>query len=76
MTLQTPVAEPPRMLNVDGVAAMLGLSARTVYRLADAGEMPSPVKLGGSNRWDRRAVEQWIADGCPPVAPHPAEVSR
>lgn len=67
MTLQTPVAEPPRMLDVAAVAAMLGLSIRTVYRLTDAGEMPNPIKLGGSNRWDRLTVEKWIDAGCPPV---------
>ena len=34
------------MLDVQAVAAMLSVSPRTVYRLADAGRMPSPVKLG------------------------------
>ena len=33
------------MLNVDDVARMLRCSPRTVYRLADSGRMPSPVKL-------------------------------
>lgn len=60
-----------RMLHVGGVAAMLGVSERHVYRLADAGKMPRPIKLGGANRWDRLTLEQWVSDGCPSVSrPH------
>jgi len=55
------------LLAVGAVAAMLACSARHVYRLADAGRMPPPVKLGALVRWPRRAVEQWLADGCPAV---------
>ncbi|WP_417735864.1 helix-turn-helix transcriptional regulator [Rosistilla oblonga] len=62
----TPV-EPARMLDVGGVAAMLGVSERHIYRLADAGKIPRPCKLGGANRWDRLTLEQWVSDGCPPV---------
>jgi len=54
-----------RMLTVHGVARMLRCSTRTVYRLADSGGMPSPVKLGAMVRWPRETVESWIAQGCP-----------
>jgi excisionase family DNA binding protein len=54
-----------RLLSVDDVAAMLSISGRHVYRLADAGRMPRPVKLGGAVRWDRLAIADWIAAGCP-----------
>lgn len=54
-----------RLLAVDDVAAMLGVSGRHVYRLSDAGRMPRPVKLGGAVRWDRLAIADWIAAGCP-----------
>lgn len=53
------------MLGVGDVAKMLKCSPRTVYRLADAGRIPRPVKLGALVRWNREAVEQWIAGGCP-----------
>ncbi|WP_146405834.1 helix-turn-helix transcriptional regulator [Allorhodopirellula heiligendammensis] len=56
-----------RLMSVDAVAAMLAISTRHVYRLADSGRMPRPVKLGGSNRWDRDVVENWIREGCPVV---------
>jgi len=57
--------EPARLLDVGGVAEMLGVSSRQVYRLADGGKMPRPLRLGGSVRWDRQSIESWIAAGCP-----------
>lgn len=57
--------ELPAMLTVDQVAALLGCSARHVYRLADMGRMPRPVKLGALVRWPRAVIESWIAAGCP-----------
>ena len=53
------------LLDVRRVANLLGCSSRTVYRLADAGRMPRPVKLGALVRWSRSAIQEWIADGCP-----------
>jgi len=53
------------MLNVGDVAKMLRCSTRTVYRLADSGRMPRPVKLGALVRWPRDEIEGWVADGCP-----------
>ena len=54
-----------KLLDVGTVAALLGCSPRHVYRLSDAGKMPSPVKLGALIRWNRAAVEEWIDQGCP-----------
>ena len=53
------------MLDVRGVAALLSCSARHVYRLADAGRMPRPVKLGHLVRWRRAEIIAWIEQGCP-----------
>lgn len=55
------------LLDVDAVASLLDCSARHVYRLADAGKMPPPVKLGALVRFSRRAVLDWIAGGCQTV---------
>lgn len=60
-----PAAPSPQLLDVQAVAEMLGCSTRHVYRLSDAGRMPAPVKLGALVRWNRAAVEEWIAAGCP-----------
>lgn len=53
------------LLDVGAVAAMLGCSTRHVYRLADSGRMPRPVKLGTLNRWRPAEIENWLASGCP-----------
>jgi excisionase family DNA binding protein len=59
----------PSLLDVRAVAQMLDCSTRHVYRLADAGHMPPPLKLGALVRWRRQTVEEWIAGGCKPVRP-------
>jgi excisionase family DNA binding protein len=53
------------LITVKEVSEMLGISERTIYRLSDAGDMPSPVKLGSSVRWRRKELESWIDNGCP-----------
>lgn len=55
------------LLAVTEVAATLGCSQRHVYRLADAGKMPRPVKPGQLVRWRRSELDCWISDGCPAV---------
>ena len=57
----------PVLFDVKYVAEILQCSVRHVYRLANAGYMPRPVKLGALVRWRREELEDWIADGCPPV---------
>ena len=57
-----------RLLSVEGVAELLDISKRHVYRLSDAGKMPRPLKLGGAVRWDRQSLERWIAAGCRPIS--------
>jgi excisionase family DNA binding protein len=53
------------MIDVDAVAGLLACSPRHVYRLADMGRLPKPVKLGALVRWSRAAIEAWISAGCP-----------
>ncbi len=55
------------LIDVRAVAALLGCSPRHVYRLCDAGKMPQSLKLGKLVRWRRADIEEWVADGCPPV---------
>ena len=57
----------PALLSVKQVAVMLGCSPRQVYRLADAGKMPRPIKLGALVRWIRSTLDTWIFDGCKSV---------
>jgi len=62
-----PETEQAALLDVRTVAAMLDCSPRHIYRLADAGRMPRPVKLGALVRWHRPEVDEWLAAGCPPA---------
>ncbi len=66
MSIFTP--PPPvqsEMLDLRAVAALMNCSPRHIRRLAAAGRMPAPVKLGTLIRWPRRALQDWIAAGCP-----------
>jgi excisionase family DNA binding protein len=67
----TPTATAPgpsdvQLLDVRAVAALLDCSPRHVYRMADAGHMPPPVRLGALVRWRRQAIEHWLTGGCKP----------
>lgn len=53
------------LFDVQQVAKLLNCSSRHVRRLCDSGRMPRPVRLGALIRWERKAIEQWIANGCP-----------
>ena len=47
------------------VAEKLACSTRHVYRMADAGRMPAPLRLASLVRWDLEEIDRWIANGCP-----------
>jgi excisionase family DNA binding protein len=59
------VSSASRLLDVSDVARVLNCSKQHVRRLADAGRMPRPVKLGALIRWNRAEIETWLAAGCP-----------
>jgi excisionase family DNA binding protein len=67
MTSTDGLPASPALLDVKAVAALLNVSQRTVYRLADAGKMPPPLHLGALVRWPSEVIAQWIRDGCPTV---------
>ena len=63
-----PDEHPERVLiTVDELADMLGLSARTIWRMLSGGNMVEPVRIGKNVRWRLYEVRQWIDDGCPRV---------
>lgn len=49
------------LLRVRDVARALGLHPRTVWRLSACGELPKPISVGGSTRWVRAEILDWIA---------------
>ncbi len=64
MTANTEPMTPP-LLAVTDVARLLNCSTQHVRRLADAGRMPRPMKLGALVRWNRAEIETWLGAGCP-----------
>lgn len=50
---------PEEILTLKGVAALLKVAEKTVYRLAQRGEIPC-FKVGGQWRCRRRDLEAWI----------------
>jgi excisionase family DNA binding protein len=49
------------ILTLDAVATYLKAGKRTVYRLAQKGEIPA-FKLGGTWRFRRAELDSWIAE--------------
>jgi excisionase family DNA binding protein len=69
VTISTAPPDPaalPALLDVRAVAALLDCSPRHIYRMADGGLMPSPVRVGALVRWRRSDLDAWIAGGCKP----------
>ena len=48
-------------LSVEEAARWLGVSLRTVYRLAQRGTLPS-FKVGGQWRFSQELLNEWIRD--------------
>ena len=53
------------LLSVGQVAGLLNCSVRHIFRMADGGRMPSPLRLGACVRWPRSSIEGWVEAGCP-----------
>jgi len=56
-----------RTLKVEDVVEVFGLSQTTVYRLSEAGQIPSAM-VGGSRIYDPSTLAMWIADKEPRIA--------
>ena len=55
------------LIDVKQVAAMVGMAERTIWRLMNCGKLPMAMKIGGSRRWRKTDVLQWIDEGCKPM---------
>jgi excisionase family DNA binding protein len=53
------------MMDVRAVADLCNCSVRHVERLIATGRIPRPVRIGRLRRFNRAAIEAWIAAGCP-----------
>lgn len=64
-----PEKEKSELLTVRDVAELLSISTRGVHRQRDAGRIPQPIRLGGSIRWQRAKLMEWLDAGCPATRP-------
>lgn len=57
-----PRVEPAeRLLGLDDLAEIMGLSRRTVERMRAAGELPRPMIVGKRTaRWKRSTIDAWV----------------
>ena len=58
---------PAALMTDKETAALLGISTRHLHRLRDRQKIVPPLRLGGSVRWRRQQVLDWLEDGAPPV---------
>lgn len=54
-----------RYMTAKQVGERYACSERTIYRWADLGKMPAPIKIGGTVRFKIETIDQWEADGFP-----------
>ena len=57
---------PPELVDLAGVAAMLGIGERTARRLDTTGRLPRPLKVGKCKRWRIEELRDWLQAGAPP----------
>lgn len=50
------------IVDVEGAATLLGVSMRTIYKLAAAGSLPG-TKIGKEWRFARKKLIEWVANG-------------
>ena len=59
---------PPSFLTAKDLARTFQISTRTVRRWQRAGDLPPPLRIGGSLRWRAADLEAWLArkdsEGC------------
>lgn len=49
-----------QLLRVSDVAKILSVGVSSVWRLARNGQLPAPIRVGGSTRWRRTDIEALI----------------
>jgi predicted DNA-binding transcriptional regulator AlpA len=66
-TIDEPMSDVqgPLLIPALDLARMMQISTRTLWRMRSAGQLPEPVRLGGTVRWRMEEIKNWIDDGCP-----------
>jgi predicted DNA-binding transcriptional regulator AlpA len=53
------------LIEIKGLARMLGRSERALWRDQSAGRLPRPIALGGMTKWRMTEIREWVAAGVP-----------
>jgi predicted DNA-binding transcriptional regulator AlpA len=61
----------PVLIDIRGVARLLGCSARHVEDLVREKKAPEPIRLGRLRKWRPESIIRWVEAGCP--APQPRQ---
>lgn len=56
-------AEQPAVLTAEEVARLLRINKKTVYAAFRQGEIPGGRRIGGTIRFSRKRVLEWLATG-------------
>ena len=49
-----------RLLTLEEVRRIIGLSSATLYRLIARGQFPSPIRIGRTSRWPESEVSSFV----------------
>jgi predicted DNA-binding transcriptional regulator AlpA len=71
MSALATLAELPddSLIDVRPMSRLYACSVRHVWRAADAGLIPAPVRVGRLVRWRVGTIREHIRNGCKPVRP-------
>jgi len=59
--VSTEIASPRRTLRIRHVAKKTGLAKSSIWRLAQRGQFPLPVKLSpGCTAWFEHEIDEWL----------------
>jgi excisionase family DNA binding protein len=70
-TSQEKHGDIPELLTIRELAKILKVSQRSIWRLVASGKLVEPLRVGGSIRWRRDDIRNWIDNGCEQVSPKP-----
>src|SRR5438093_1023495 len=65
---EAPAAGPPveaLLVDIRGLSVMLSRSVASLHRDDAAGRLPAGLRLGGSKRWRKSEITEWVAAGMP-----------
>jgi predicted DNA-binding transcriptional regulator AlpA len=54
-----------QLLTAKELGVRLSLSKRQIFRLNACGQLPKPIRIGGSVRWVESTIAQWLKAGAP-----------